>query len=389
MKVVSLPVSKSILIRKLFINYLYFNKIEPIHNFVPEDVKIVFRNFLLIRTSHSTTPTHPKTIDVKDCGAAYRFFLATLSITQGYWLLTGSQRLLQRPITPLITALRQIGANIVQEENGLRIEGRNLAAKKIQIDYSQSSQFVSALLLIAPIIGLQKIDFLSNAENSLSYIALSCQLLKQVNIKTQLNEKGITLQGKPVFHYIKEESDWSAAAYWYAYTQLSGEPIFFPRLYSNSQQPDKNVKDIFEKMGVMTIPTTNGIIIKQEEIKRKKYPKCINLQQNPDIAPILIVLSVLLKLDIHFTGLGTLNLKESKRLDVLRDELSRFAQIEIEQDSTVKIAPLKTTFHSHLPYRFSSHHDHRMVMAFSLFKLHHCIEIDNENCVRKSYPKFR
>ena len=389
MQVIQLPLSKSILIRKLFINYIYFNEIVRIKTKVPEDIRIVFRNLLLIKNAVQRKDNQTVTIDVKDCGAAFRFFAALLACTEGRWLLTGTERLLQRPIAPLVEALNSIGADIKKLENGFLICEKEILAEKIETDTTESSQFLTAILLISKKIGLKNIILKNDFRPSFSYVALTCEMLRRVGIETFMEKTGIGIsyrnhQRMP----LPDEADWSAAAFWYAAARLTGRSFCLARLNVHSAQPDRNLIIIFEMFGVRTKVIPNGICISPDSYAVKEKLR-LNLRDNPDLAPVICAMTVLLRQPAEITGLETLNQKESKRLQVLKDELSRFADIAIIGGSTLEIAPAATFPEKESSLSFDSHNDHRMVMAFSLFNFFYDVEINGFSSVKKSYPEFK
>ena len=389
MQVIQLPLSKSILIRKLFINYIYFNEIVRIKTKVPEDIRIVFRNLLLMRSASQRKDNQLVTIDVKDCGAAFRFFAALLACTEGRWLLTGTERLLQRPIAPLVEALNSIGADIKKLENGFLICGKRISAEKIETDTTESSQFLTAILLISKKIGLRKISLKNDFRPSFSYVALTCEMLRRVGTETLVgkSEIGISyrnLQRMP----LPDEADWSVAAFWYAAARLTGRSFCLARLNVHSAQPDRNLITIFEMFGVRTKAVPNGIFISPDFYAVKGKLR-LDLRDNPDLAPVICAMTVLLRQPAEITGLETLNQKESKRLHVLKEELQQFADIQIIGSGTLDINPKDKLPKTSEKLFFDSHRDHRMVMAFSLFNFFYDVEINGFSSVKKSYPEFK
>ena len=389
MQVIQLPLSKSILIRKLFINYIYFNEIVQIKSKVPEDIKIVFRNLLLMRSVSQRKDNQLVTIDIKDCGAAFRFFTALLACTEGRWLLTGTERLLQRPIAPLVEALNSIGADIKKLENGFLICGKEILAEKIETDTTESSQFLTAILLISKKIGLKNIILKNDFRPSFSYVALTCEMLSRVGIETFMEKTGIGISYRNHQRMsFPDEADWSAAAFWYAAARLTERSFCLARLNANSAQPDRNIITIFEMFGVRTKAVPNGIFISPDSYAVKGKLR-LDLRDNPDLAPVICAMTVLLRQPAEITGLETLNQKESKRLQVLQNELSLFADIAIIGGSTLEIAPAATFPEKESSLSFDSHNDHRMVMAFSLFNFFYDVEINGFSSVKKSYPEFK
>lgn len=389
MREIALPTSKSILIRKLFVNYLYFNEIDSIGTDIPEDVNIVFKNICFIKEKQCNKVSVNK-IDVGECGAAYRFFMALLSITEGDWLLTGTERLLQRPIRPLVDALKSVGADICESNQGWLIHGKNLQTEKIRIDASKSSQFVSALLIISGKINLKKIEITNNRQASKSYIYLTDSILEKIGIKISHKDKEIDIRRTALEKCeIEEEADWSAAAYWYAIAALTRQEFLLLNLKTESRQPDKRVAELFLPFGVASEQTERGILIRFLEKYSRKIPRTIDLSNNPDIAPVFTSFCALAGESVTLTGLSTLNDKESKRIDVLQEELSPFCRIDNIDNQKIVITPRQDKPLKGRELHFHSHGDHRMVMAFSLFSIYYNTEIQGFDSVKKSYPSFR
>jgi 3-phosphoshikimate 1-carboxyvinyltransferase len=377
MKEIILPRSKSIVIRYMIMSYLYNDQIMEVQENDAEDVKTVQSALLKIR-DHKGSKSEFTTIDLKDCGAGFRFLMAVLVLTEGNWLLTGTSRLLERPIMPLIYTLRRIGAEIEEDPNGWKIIGKpGLTAYSIVIDCTQSSQFATAIWLISQKLGSPAFQTTPIHFPSESYLELTKQVWGNFFLDGVPNEI---------------ESDWSSALYWYAYALLKpGKEISIKGLQYPSIQQDSIIVDWFEKWGVSSTITQNGIIIKGSphwDIE----PQVIDLQNHLDLAPVLMSLAVLHPFELTIRGISNLEYKESRRGIHLVHELSKFTTIEPNLEETessekyIKIfkrsAPLPDVIH------FDSYNDHRMVMAFQLFDSFSKITIKNSEVVKKSYPGF-
>lgn len=387
---IQLPRSKSILIRKLIIGFLYENKIGAITAEDAEDVHIVHRNLHLIALRQSKNNFSETRIDVKDCGAAFRFLMALLAVTEGNWFLCGTERLLSRPIAPLMKALQNIGAEIIQTESGFRIHGKEITASEINIEGGLSSQWVSALLLIAGKIKLHKL-ILTSPVFSYPYLELTCTLLTQSGFQIEKKDNIYYFKHENLninSEVIKEEADWSAAAYWYAVAALfPDKKIVLQGLSLEDFQGDAIVAEWFRCFGVDSIETKSGITLSGFK-KNLSQPIEFDLSAHPDISLILAVLAVILPFDIVLNGVNSLNVKESDRLTILYEKLSSFAPVQLENNTKLFVKGTSRHIDKNRMLYFDSCRDHRLVMAFSLFSFFYSTKITHPECVKKSYPNF-
>jgi len=377
MNEILLPRSKSLVIRYLILNYLYYNQVMEIQEDDAEDVKIVHQALKNVQ-NRNIQELEPTLIDIKDCGAGYRFLMAMLTVIDGKWFLTGTERVLQRPIDPLVYALRRIGAEIEQTEKGWMINGNaQLCAYSMVIDCTQSSQFASALWLIAQKLGSPAIQTTPATFASESYLEITKQVWGN-----------FFLDGVPS----QIEADWSAAIYWYAFALLHPEKkIRLKNLLYPSVQHDAKMAEWFTPWGLETLTLKSGVEIFNAE-KKEINPQSLSLKNNLDLAPVLAVLAVLYPFELTLENVDNLDFKESKRATHLVKTLSQFTEIETitdpdtDQISTIKIS--KRT--SPLPklITFDAYNDHRMVMAFQLFSHFTTLTIQNSEVVEKSYPTF-
>ena len=368
--------SKSLLIRELIARFLYCRELVPVRSSDSEDVRVVHRSLSVVRDAAGSQDA--VTVDVGDCGAAFRFLMALLAVTEGEWLLTGTTHLLQRPVTPLVTALRTAGAAITPAPNGWHITGRPLHAETLTVDCALSSQFASALLLIGPKIGLKELKTLPATPPSAPYIEMTRRVLDGV------------LSGTP----LRREADWSTAAFWYAFVRLSPDvdSLLLRDLRLDSQQGDFVISQIFSELWVSSKQKNEGVFIEKMPNLNQNFNRdfnlSLNLKSNPDLAPVLAVTAAMLGVQCTLTGLENLNLKESRRLDVLAQELAPFANVSVE-DGTLQIDGRKMPSKgSGTPMDVHTHGDHRMVMAFSLLFFKYDVHLSDIECVRKSYPEF-
>jgi 3-phosphoshikimate 1-carboxyvinyltransferase len=370
---VELNHSKSLYIRFLIAYFLKNGTILPVSNDEAKDVLVVAQ--ALQQIHGAVSQNFPCPVYVKDCGTAWRFFTALLSVTQGKWLLYGSERLMQRPIKPLILALQSIGADIEQTAEGLFIQGKTLRTEDMTINTSESSQFASALQLIAPKTGLQKLHLIPDNPPSFPYI----EMTKKVTARVENDAIPFSVE--------EIEADWSSAAFWYAMAILRHTDICFKNLHLHSWQGDSILAQWANYWNIESCQIDNDVkIYVAPQNLSFSAPQVIDFSNVPDLAPILMVLSLLTNQEFIFSGLQNLNLKESKRKDVILEELSPFAAFEMLNDHTLKMRNIRIPKGKTLS--FSSHQDHRLVMAFTLFALYNEVEIDNVEAVKKSYPKF-
>lgn len=370
---ISLNRSKSLYIRYLIACFLQHDLLLPVAEEEAEDVKITARALSVIKENREKR--EETVVDIGDCGAAYRFLTALLSITPGNWLLTGSKRVLQRPLLPLVDSLRNIGTEITIDDGGIVIKGKSLTANQMSIDCSKSSQFASALLLISKNIGLQELEITPPKPPSSPYIEMTRKVVEEVS------------RGVSPSWVDNIERDWSNAAFWYAVVALNGcQCCLLPGLRLDSLQGDSVISQWFSYLGVETVETSEGIRITQKPKKLPEHPLAFDLSNNPDLAPVMGAFAVLKPIEMRLTGLENLNFKESKRLHIMVEELSRFAEIDQKEQGIIHIFPTKPIREEYL--KFHSYHDHRFIMAFMLFALDNEIEIDEISSVKKSYPGF-
>ena len=321
----------------------------------------------------------PFVVDIADCGTAARFLTTYLACHEGEWLLTGTERMKQRPIAPLVDALRKLGADIQYvEKKGclpLRIIGKPISGGKVIIDMSQSSQFASSLLLAAPM-WPQGIEMeLVGELTSLPYLEMTLTMMRHFGAAIEQNDRMIKVSPK---HYhsmdFEIEADWSAASYWYEIAALSEEceirlhGLVGPSTSSgtSSLQGDVVIVDWMRQLGVGTFVEKDAIVLRK--IPFERHPVCFDFAAHPDLYPTMAATCAGLNVDASFTGLDNLALKESDRVGAMQAELSKLC--------------------SH-PLQFSSHNDHRIVMALApLALLYGPISFDYPEVVEKSYPGF-
>ena len=332
--------------------------------------------------------------NVQDIGTACRFLTAFGAVTGYKVRITGAERMKQRPIAPLVTALRAIGFEIEYlEKEGfvpIALNGKPFAQKtnKIEIASNISSQFISALLMVAPLLpqGLE-IVFSGKQILSLPYIEMTLAMMKCFCIDSEKTETGYKIAPQlycmPLYSV---ESDWSAASYAYSFAALSEKAsIFLPKLRKDTLQGDAQIAEFMQLWGVETTFTQKGVRIKKTKSKIPE-PQLIDCSPCPDLAQTLIVLAAATGANLTFTGLESLRIKETDRIVALQTELLRFQITLAEREKSV--FGLEGTFSpSFSPVQ--TYKDHRMSMAFAPLVLkQNTLSIQNPSVVKKSFPAF-
>ena len=346
-----------------------------------------------LQNSQLLTP-NSQLIDVHHAGTAMRFLTAYFSIQEEKEVvLTGSSRMKERPIKILVDALNQLGAEISYEENEgfppIRIKGKKLTQNKVSLPANVSSQYISALLLIAPKLenGLELT--LEGEITSVPYIKMTLALLNEIGVKTSFVGNKISVKPQFTIHnsQFTIESDWSSASYWYSIVALSeiGTQISLSSYKKNSLQGDSALANIYQDFGVETVfNEDNSITI----TKTKNHQlSIVNYQLNncPDIAQTIAVTCFGLGIGCHLTGLHTLKIKETDRLEALKTELTKLgATISVTNESLTLVA----SNHINENIAIDTYQDHRMAMAFAPLALKISLTINQAEVVSKSYPDF-
>ncbi|WP_340075435.1 3-phosphoshikimate 1-carboxyvinyltransferase [Leptobacterium sp. I13] len=332
-------------------------------------------------------------IDIHHAGTAMRFLASYFAIQEGSQIqLTGSKRMKERPIEILIDALRQLGADIDYEENEgyppLRIKGKNITKNEVILKANVSSQYISSLLLIAPKLqnGLQLT--LKGTITSLPYLKMTLSLLNELGIKTHFKANKIKVFPKNDIAdvQITVESDWSSASYFYSIVALSdeGTEIGLSSYKQNSIQGDGVLATLYENFGVKTTFYENQIILTKEAkpIIKNFHTNLVNA---PDIAQTIAVTCYGLGIGCHLTGLHTLKIKETDRLEALYTELMKLGANINVTDEALTLVPSENIKSE---AAIDTYNDHRMAMAFAPLAIRVPIIIKNAEVVSKSYPDF-
>ena len=334
----------------------------------------------------------PQHIDVGPAGTAMRFLTALLATQPGEYTLTGSQRMKERPIDILVDALQKLGAHInYLEQDGyppLLIKGPfEQKETKISIQGNVSSQYISALLLIAPILPKGLCLELEGDLTSKPYVEMTLAMLAQSGIKHSWEGNQICIEQQDFkAGILVVEPDWSAASYWYAIAALAQEAsLSMPNLQAYSLQGDSKITELMANFGI-TSQFKNGELLLTKESKTPER-KIFDLKDCPDLAQTLIVCCAALGHEATFTGLETLKIKETNRIKALQTELLKIGVNLIEKNLTYKLDCSKRVLPKKI--QIATYEDHRMAMAFApLALLIDEVEIMEPQVVAKSYPHF-
>lgn len=329
-------------------------------------------------------------IDAGMAGTVLRFLTAGFSIMPGKRVLTGSERLKQRPLNHLTDALIELGAEIrFKEKSGfapLEITGKLLDGGKIKIDASVSSQFISALMLIGPYLKQGLEIELEGKTVSNSYLEMTQGIMQQLGFEVELNSKKIFVNpGNPKVQVFKIEADWSATAYWLAFVALiPNAEISLGGLFENSLQGDRAVLELFNTFGVESVWHKDVLIAKHNSLITKPKTFKYDFTQMPDQAQTFAFLCAALGIDAELTGLQTLKHKETDRIVALHAELEKLGITVESNEHSIKLGGRITAKELSL----STYNDHRMAMAGALIATQIPVRIENPDVVSKSYPNY-
>ena len=369
-------------------------------------LQALFTNITLENTSNSDdsevmskalanaqlTIDNSQLIDIHHAGTAMRFLTAYFAVSEGSEvILTGSQRMQERPIKVLVEALEQLGAKITYEKEvgypPIRIIGQKITRSQVSIPANVSSQYISALLLVAPKLhGGIEITLVGEI-TSVPYIKMTLALLNDLDIKTSFEGNVITVYPKQevASGVMTVESDWSSASYFFSIVALSkNSTISLSSYKETSLQGDSALVEIYKQMGVEThFQGDKMTLLKQFDFKTENLN--LDLNNTPDIAQTIVVTCLGLGIGCHLTGLHTLKIKETDRLEALRIELTKLgATMSVTNDSLTLVASDKINHN----IKIATYNDHRMAMAFAPLALKVPIVIENAEVVSKSYPDF-
>ena len=383
---INLSGSKSLSNRLLLLKEILDLKIDLKNLSDSEDTKLLLKALRQIKEAKN------KNINILDAGTDMRFLTALLAIKKGTWTITGSDRMKKRPIGELVAALKSLGAEIefLEKENypPLEIKGKIILGGALKIDAGQSSQFISALLLISPKLKNGLVLTLKNRIVSSPYIEMTAALLKKFNVPISKLKNTYTVNSRTKSNQIKAikiESDWSSASYWYSICALSkNAKIELNFLNKKSLQSDSILPELYKILGVETKYKKNSIIISRKKLETKSIN--YNFINCPDIAQTFAVTCFGLGICAKLTGLSTLKFKESDRIIALKTELEKMGAKLVITNNSIELKKSKP-----IPFEgiIETYNDHRMAMSFSpLALVYNSIKIANPEVVSKSYPRF-
>lgn len=377
---IDLPRSKSICNRLLIMQALSGGKVR-ITCLSTSDDSILLTDFLKTKTSEKW---------VGEAGTAFRFGLAWAAVTPGVHIIDGTERLRQRPIKPLVDALRILGADIEFLENDqsvpIRVNGASLKGGEISVEGSMSSQYVTALLLVSPYFQEGLSLKLGVDQVSKPYIEMTVALMRQAGALVDWNDRVIKVEPNPYQSCeIAVEPDWSAASYFYGFKMLNPDlEIKLNSLKSESLQGDSVLISLGKQMGVDTGFKSEGAFLRKQEVTNE--PQELDFVNCPDLAQTIAVIAAGTKWPLKLTGLQTLKLKETDRILALKSELEKCGvECRITDNSLTLVKfekPISTPV-------INTYKDHRMAMAFApLAAVFGEIIIEDSEVVSKSFPDY-
>ncbi|MTI20002.1 3-phosphoshikimate 1-carboxyvinyltransferase [Fulvivirga sp. RKSG066] len=377
---VNLPASKSISNRVLIVNALS-GKSAQIHN-LSEARDTVTMNRLLKSSGAE--------LDVLDAGTTMRFLTAYLTATNQNKVLTGTPRMCQRPIKILVEALKTLGANIeyVEKEGfpPIKIKGlNNQQTDKLEVRGDVSSQYISALLMIAPTLPKGLSLTLTGKVGSKPYIEMTLKIMSRFGVDYTWKENSISIKNQ-AYKAPKEitiEPDWSGASYFYSFLALSkNESLIINDLVDNSLQGDRATADLFESIGVKT--HFNEQTAKLEKVKHESSVT-YDFTDCPDLAQTVAVVCAAKGITCHMTGLESLKIKETDRVLALQNELAKIGAQLKEEDNQWTLIP---SYDLPAEVSIATYDDHRMAMAFAPLATLMDVRIEEPEVVNKSFPSF-
>lgn len=386
-----LPGSKSISNRLLILQFHYGEKLR-IENLSHADDTILLASILaLVKRYQDNGSQGILHLDAHNAGTVFRFLTALLAITRGNFYLTGHGRMKERPIGPLVEALNSIGADVEYVERvgfaPLFIKGHSLEGGNIRIDASLSSQFLSALMLISPMLENGLCIENTKPVASWPYVRMTRKILEDLRIRTSVEKNSIKiLPGARLDKIFKVEPDWSAASFWYCMMALNGKgEIRFPGLFHSGYQGDEIIADIFNPLGIVTVEDKEGTVIRTG--KKGVIPTTFDFSEIPDLAMPVMLAMAAEREGCAFSGLEKLRFKESDRLSVMERELGKVG-ISLKKSSLNKWETSGKLV-SPCDIFIQDEEDHRVAMTFTSLALKKFrVFIGDPKVVNKSYPGF-
>lgn len=381
---VRLPLSKSIEARELVLNHIAGAPCA--------DAQACADTAVLAGILAAGLPSDGSTVDVGAAGTAMRFLTALCAATPGCrCVLTGTERMCRRPVGPLVHVLRVLGADITyMGEEGfppLKIEGRTLSGGSVEIDATVSSQFVSALMMIAPLLDDDLSIRLLGEVQSMPYIKMTAELMTLHGAAVNFDRDKVDVSAASLKACAYSEPDWSAAAFWYEIAAVTAGWVTLEGLSGHTVQGDRGIAPLFERLGVLTEFTDEGAELSATPDLYNSLDA--DLGDMPDAVPALVVTCCLTGIPFRLSRIEALRDKECDRIAALCDEMARIGCIlETEAYGTVlcwdgRRVPVKT-----MPV-FDTHGDHRMAMALAAVAVFvPGIVVKDAGVVEKSYPAF-
>jgi len=361
---------------------------------------LLLKQLLELTSLRGALATKQSIINCEDAGTVARFLMTYLAGKPGTWLLTGTERLCERPMTPLVDALHQLGASITslrgasatKQSTLVQIIGHPLKGGTVTLDASQSSQFASSLLLAAPTWehGLQLA--LTGNPVSMPYLEMTIKMMEHFGI--EIVREGNTIIVPHQSYQPRSftvSPDWSAASYWYEMMALGdGGELLLKGLKAESLQGDSVVADWFKPLGVHTAFNSEGARLTKTPSDPEN--QVFDFTDTPDLFPAVFVTCVLKKICVRIRGIMNLSMKESDRVDALVSELSKyytFINIYRNDEIVIEKYLLKDNFDNNNKVIINTYHDHRIAMSLApLLGLFRSVAMDDPSVVSKSYPTF-
>jgi 3-phosphoshikimate 1-carboxyvinyltransferase len=380
-KVLGLPSSKSVSNRALVLNALAGGQSKLYNLSEARDTQ------LMLSLINNEEPI----IDVMDAGTTMRFLTAYFAVTGKNKILTGTARMKERPIAPLVNALRHLGAEIqyLEKEGYPPIEIKGFSGQKntlVKVPGNLSSQFISALMMIGPSLPNGLTIELEGHIGSRPYIVMTQLLLKAFGATCHFEDRTIQVQAgglKPVTYTI--EPDWSAASYWYSFCALADDAdLSLAGSFQHSTQGDQVMADIGKMVGVQS-EVIDGYL----RVSKATAANTLewNFNDCPDLAQTVVPLCAIKGIIGKFTGLESLRIKETDRITALQVEIGKFgAALTEPQKGQWLLSPSKEKWNSR--YDFKTYHDHRMAMGLAPLATQFTVSFDDKTVVNKSYPRY-
>jgi len=394
---ITLPLSKSIVNRLLIINRLSGG--SAIAGLVPDSTDTVVMQQLLDEIGNKSSNHESITeINVGNAGTVMRFLTALLAVTPGKWFITGTERMQNRPVKPLTDALQSLGTDLTFDKISgyppVQIIGNQLMrGGTVQLNAGISSQFISALMMLGPVLkGGIKLE-LQGEIISASYIRMTQALMQKAGAEVAFSGNTVIIKEQKysgIDYFSILEPDWSAAAFWYQVAAFTPEAhIILKDLGNESVQGDSVLPDIYSNLGISSVYTEEGILLTKSEqpaVREFNY----DFTECPDLAQAVIVTCAALGIKGHFTGLKTLRVKETDRIDALRNELTKLGYgVDVVDNEILLSGTNFLNKRDHSPVVVKCYDDHRMAMSFAtLAILREDVCIEEPEVVKKSYPGF-